>query len=320
MNTKELFSNFTGGRLREILLNIKYNTEGTEEIRIRINKPLVIKIYNKEYFIKEDGNLINDIQPSQKAYRPNADDIKKTMELMSNYSLYAFEEEIKNGYITIQGGHRVGICGQAVVEDSSIKTIKNINGLNIRMTHEIKGCANKVIDYISKPHIKHTMIISPPGCGKTTLIRDIARLLSNGDETKGLNGFNVGIVDERSEIAGCYMGIPQNDVGIRTDILDASPKAKGMIMLLRSMSPQIIVVDEIGRADDITAIDEIVSSGIKLICTVHGSSIDDILKKAVLSELVSKNIFELFIVLKYGNRAGEIAGIYDMNFKEVYNK
>jgi stage III sporulation protein AA len=229
---------------------------------------------------------------------------------MSNYSLYAFEEEIKNGYITIQGGHRVGICGQAVLAEGGIKTIKHINGLNIRITHQIKGCADGVIDKIAKPDLKHTMIISPPGCGKTTLIRDIARLLSNGDDDKNIPGYKVGIVDERSEIAGCYHGVPQNDVGIRTDILDAAPKAKGMIMLLRSMSPEVIIVDEIGRKEDSTAIDEIINSGVKLVCTVHGASLQDILKKEVLSEILRKDIFEIFIVLKYGKTAGEIAGIY----------
>jgi stage III sporulation protein AA len=283
--------------------------DGLEEIRIRIHQPLVIRCGSKEYFIKEDGEAVPE--SCRNAYKPMEEDLNRTLELMSNYSLYAFEEEIKNGYITIRGGHRVGICGQAVLAEGAVKTIKNVNGLNIRMTHQVKGCAGRVIERIARPALKHTMIISPPGCGKTTLIRDIARLLSNGDAGKGIPGYNIGIVDERSEIAGCYQGVPQNDVGVRTDILDAAPKAKGMVMLLRSMSPQAIIVDEIGRKEDSDAIDEIVNSGVKVICTVHGASVADILKKAVLSEILQKDIFELFIVLKYGQSAGEIAGIYE---------
>ncbi len=279
-----------------------------EEIRLRVNKPLVIYKRNKEYFLDSGGRISENINS---AFRINLKDIKKTLDLMCGYSIYAFEEEIKNGYITLQSGHRVGITGQAVVEDGKISTIKNINGLNLRISHEILNCADSILPYITKPDLKHTMIISPPACGKTTLLRDIIRQISDG---YGGKGRKVGLVDERSEIAGCYLGIPQNDVGQRTDILDSCPKSEGMRILLRSMSPELIAVDEIGKNSDIEAIDEVINAGVKLICTVHGNDILDILKKPVLNELLRKNIFEIFIVLGYGKKPGEIIGIFDSEF------
>ncbi len=315
MTTKELASRYIGGNLRDVLAGMNCETHNITEIRIRVNKPLCVRISGREYFIASDGTAYNS---SEKAYKPTANDINNAIELMSNYSLYAFEEELKNGYITLSGGHRVGICGQAVLNSGEIRTLKNINGLNIRITHEVKGCASKIINYIAKPSLKHTMIISPPGCGKTTLVRDVTRLLSEGDPSNSIRGHNIGIADERSEIAACYMGIPQNDVGIRSDVLDACPKAKGMIMLLRSMSPEIIVADEIGREEDVCAIDEIANSGVKLICTAHGFGIDDLKQKETLSKLLAKKIFQVFIVLKNSETPGEISGVYDSSFNNIY--
>lgn len=313
---KLFWENFIGGMMREVLK--RCHSDDISEIRVRINKPLHIKMRGKEYFIKRDGSMTNAcFELSEKAYKPSQDDINKSLELMSDYSLYAFEDEIKNGYITLRGGHRVGLCGQAVLDSSGgVRSLKNINGFNIRITSEIKCCAEKVIDCVAKPEIKHTLIVSPPGCGKTTLLRDIARILSNGEKSRGIRGYNVAIADERSEIAGCYLGIPGNDVGIRTDVLDACPKAVGMTMLLRSMSPEVIVADEIGGKNDITAISEIINSGVKLICTAHGASIDELLKRDNLTCLLNKKIFGLYIVLRNGNTPGEIAGIFDGDFKK----
>lgn len=308
MNVKETAVRFTGGELRKVFEKTpEEKLSDATEIRVRLGKPLIIKTPSREFFIGKDG--IPGVNAND-AYKPCERDIAVTVELLGNYSLYAFQEEIKNGYITIAGGHRVGIVGRCTVEGGYVKTFRNISGLCFRITRQITGCSDAVIRYIKSPKVMHTMIISPPGCGKTTLLRDIIRSLSD-------SGVNVGVVDERSEIAGCHNGKAQNDVGVRTDVLDGCPKAEGMLMLLRSMSPEVIAVDEIGRREDIIAIEDVINAGIKLICTVHGAETADLLKRPVLAELIEKNIFERFIVLKYGEKPGEIRDIYDGSFKSV---
>jgi len=228
-------------------------------------------------------------------YRPTASDIAETVERISQYSLYAMEEELRMGYITLPGGHRVGVVGKTVVEDGSIRTIRPISGLNIRISRAVKGCGDKILPQILN---HNTMIISPPGCGKTTLLRDIIRLMS--DKSK----LTVGVVDERSEIGGSYKGVPQNDVGIRTDILDGCPKAEGMILLLRAMSPDVIAVDELGGEGDALAVENVCNAGIKIICTVHGYGLEDVRKKPNLRDLIDKKIFTKFVVLKAAGKEG----------------
>ena len=313
MNAREILLKNLGAELNFIFKNVDKNIfNELREIRIRIGKPLAINLDGKEIFLDCNGKLCNHYA---EAFFPDASCIAATIELMSNYSLYAFEEEIRNGFLTLEGGHRVGVSGKAIVENQNLKTIRNINALNIRVSHEVKGCADSVINLIAKPNLQHTLIISPPCCGKTTLLRDIARQISDG--FSDLCGQAVGIVDERSEIAGCYKGIPQNDVGIRSDVLDCCPKEEGMRMLLRAMSPKVIVVDEIGKHSEIYAIEDIINAGIKLICTVHGSSIEDIRRKPVLSELLSKNIFTRFVVLESRKKIGTIMGVYDEQGRQL---
>lgn len=199
--------------------------------------------------------------------------IKKTFDLITNHSIYAFSEEIKNGFITVKGGHRIGIGGKVIYGDKGIENITNISSLNIRIAREKKGISDNLIYSLidDQGDFYNTMIISPPQCGKTTLLRDIIRNLSNG--FKNIKGFKVGLVDERSEVAGVYNGLAQKDVGIRTDILDGCKKSKGIMMLVRAMSPEIIAVDEIGGVDDINSIDEALRTGVSFIVTVHGSDL-----------------------------------------------
>lgn len=301
--------------LRRMISNLELDFEKLQEIRLRVNGPLIIIYDNKEYFITKESNLAV-IQ--EDAYYVAQNEIRETMEYISNYSMYAFEDEIKQGFITIQGGHRIGIAGKTILENDKIKNIKHISFINIRLSHQVKGCANKVLPYIMSGHddIYHTLIISPPRCGKTTLLRDVIRQLSNGDSKYA--GVSVGVIDERSEIGACYMGVPQNELGIRTDILDCCPKANGMMMLIRSMSPRIIAVDEVGSREDIEAIEYVINCGCKLIATVHGASIEDIKSKPILGRLVREKIFERYIVLNNRVAVGNVDEIYDARGSVVY--
>lgn len=316
MNTKDELLKIFSLKLRTILGKLTIDFDRLQEIRLRMNGPLLIIYGNKEAFITEEAKLV---EHPAKAVVVTKNEIRETMEYISNYSLYAFEEEIKQGFITINGGHRIGIAGKIIIEDDIIKGMKHISFINIRLAHQVKGCADPVLPYLVNQNaggIYHTLIISPPRCGKTTLLRDIIRQLSNGSSSQP--GMSIGVVDERSEIGACYMGTPQNELGIRTDILDCCPKAKGMLMLIRSMSPQIIAVDEIGSKEELDAIDYVIGCGCKLIATVHGSSIEDIRSKPTLSELVRKKLFERYIILSNVKEIGHLEEIYDSVGKRLY--
>ena len=307
MDKREEILKIFSTNLRKIIANVKLNFDLLQEIRLRVNGPLIVIYNNKEFFINEECRL--DASRAA-AYIVSQNEVRETMEYISNYSLYAYEDEIKQGFITIQGGHRVGIAGKTILEKDKVKNIKHISFINIRLSHQIKGCADKILPYIyNQNEIQHTLIISPPRCGKTTLLRDIIRQISDG--VLNIPGMNVGVVDERSEIGACYMGIPQNELGIRTDILDCCPKANGMMMLIGSMSPHIIAVDEIGSREDIEAIEYVINCGCKLIATVHGSNIDDIKNKPVLGKLVREKIFERYIILNNRGAVGNLEEIYD---------
>ena len=214
-----------------------------EEIRLRSNKPLMLKI-------GQETEVIDYIVKQQ--------EILQAFEKICENSVYSYRRQICDGYITIRGGNRVGIVGCAVVDNGQVININYISSLNFRIAREKIGCSNSIIEYItnqSDNSIHNTLIVSPPGCGKTTLLRDIIRNISNGIAKIGFKGKTVGVVDERGEIAAMYKGIPQNDIGIRTDVVDNMPKPEAMRMLVRSMCPDVIACDEIGSFEDINAID-----------------------------------------------------------------
>ncbi|HML37501.1 MAG TPA: stage III sporulation protein AA [Bacillota bacterium] len=286
-----------GEQIRDLPGQIRKNLE---EIRIRNGAGIVIYSSGKEYELelgngsKIDNILINNIFNS-----------------LLNHSAYAYQEELANGYITIEGGHRVGICGRTVLENGKVKTIKDISSINIRRSREIVGVSDPCMGYLlrGKNRIFNTIIVSPPKCGKTTLLRDMIRNFSG-------MGFQVGVCDERSEISGMYNGRPSYDLGIRTDVLDGCPKEKGMIMLIRSMSPDLIATDEIGKREDCHAIEAAVCAGISLLTTIHGSSFEDVINSGI-GELVEKGVFERLIFLSNIPAIGSITAIRDWRNQNV---
>ena len=269
--------------------------KGLQEIRLRTDKPAAVILEGKEFFVSRAGALT---RLWQEAHLPGRAEMEGLLNHICHYSPYAYEDELCQGYLTVEGGHRIGITGQAVLEkDGSIRTIRNISCINIRISHQIKGAADNLLPFLYEGgRVKNVLIISPPGCGKTTLLRDLVRRVSDGNPYG--EGCCVGLVDERSEIAGCCQGIPQNDIGMRTDVLDACPKEKGMMLLLRSMAPRVIAIDELGGKEEIEALRLASFCGVGILATAHGRDVEDVWER-ILSRGndPAVPIFELFVVL-----------------------
>ncbi|MCY8232916.1 stage III sporulation protein AA [Priestia endophytica] len=278
----------------------RYIDEDVQEIRLRINRPIEL--------IKKDEPIFYSVLPVK-------EDFVYMLSQLSQSSMYMLEEELQKGYITIKGGHRVGLAGRVITENGKVKAIRDITSLNIRIAREKIGIGESLIDSLYDRKWLNTVIIGAPQSGKTTMLRDLARLVSTGVERKRIPSQKVGIVDERSEIAGCLDGVPQHTFGPRVDVLDACPKAEGMMMLIRSMSPNVLIVDEVGRVEDTEAILEAVHAGVSLILTAHGSSVKDMATRPSLKALIDACIIDRFVLLSNRNGPGTVEGIFQQEVK-----
>lgn len=287
-----------------------------QEIRLRVGQPVTVLMDNREKFLSERGELTDEI-----SYAGCSDEkeLEAILAHICHYSIYAFADEIRQGFMTIRGGHRIGLSGQVILEDGErIRNIKYIRYLNVRIAHEVKGVSDKALPFLySRGEVLNTLIVSPPGCGKTTMLRDLVRNISSG--TIYGKGRNVGLVDERSEIAGSYLGIPQNDIGIRTDVMDACPKREGMMMLIRSMAPAVLAVDELGNAEDVEAMHRAVQCGCKMLATIHGFSLEEVGSKSYMKTVLEECLFDRYLLLKKKNNKCIITGIYDRERKLCSN-
>lgn len=273
-----------------------------EEIRIRNNKPIILKSSEQEKLIR---------------YYPNSDEMMTILQLICENSIYTYQKQIAEGFVTLKGGHRVGLSGSCVMEKGEVINISYISSFNFRISRQIIGCSKNALKYIldiNKKIVKNTLIVSPPGSGKTTLLRDVIRQISSGIKSVKFKGQTVGVVDERGEIASLYRGEAQNEIGSKTDVIENTSKSIGMKMLIRSMAPEVIVADEIGGQNDIEVIKYAICSGCKGIFTAHGASFDDIYMNPVLKELVNSHIFEIIMFLNPKQR-GDILEVYKFNKK-----
>lgn len=282
------------------------STTNITEIRLRVGRNILL--------VTSDVEVEVD-------YIVNLKDMLDILVKVSKNSIYAIQNEINNGFVVINGGHRIGICGEVVIENGKIKNIKNINSMNIRVARQLIGVADKVMPYIvNNGNVQNTIIISPPGCGKTTILRDIVRQISSGVKILDFKGKNVGLVDERGEIAAVSLGIPNLDVGLRTDIMSNVPKSIGMQMLVRSMGIDVIATDEIGGKEDFEAIKYANSSGVNLLFTMHGNDIRDVYKKEEIKKLLNDGIFSVAIILSRKNGVGTIEKICDLKGENILKK
>ena len=299
---------------RDICYNIDENS--IEEIRIRVDRPIILKYPEG----KED---ILDHVVTQ-------NEILNILQSLCNNSIYSYQSQICDGYITLQGGHRVGITGNVAMKDGKITNVNYVSSLNFRIAREIIGASDEIFKEVitrinsqnnfknsnndtSNLEINNTLIVSKPGCGKTTVLRDLVRNISN-------MGFTVSLIDERGEIASMYKGIPQNDIGLRTDVMDNVTKSLGMKIAVRTMAPQVIVADEIGTDGDLEAINYGICSGVKGIFTAHGSDISELRQNETLNKLYEEKLFKRIIFLENRGKMGKVYYLDRNMYKTVDGK
>lgn len=298
---KDVILRFFPAVLRSAWEACEWEWDKAEEIRVRVDKPVMIVSGSKEYVMLKSG-ILQDVSydidiNTCVIYKEK--DLEEILRHLCRDSVYAYEEERRQGFLTVQGGHRVGITGELTPTAGKSCIAKYIRYMNIRIAHEVKGIANGLMKWlVDAENIYNTLIVSSPGAGKTTLLRDIARNISNG--TKDYRGCSVGIIDERGEIAGAYRGCASLDCGIRTDVITGGSKKQGTEILIRTFSPHIIIMDEIGMKQDAEAVLYAGVSGCRVIATIHGNCLEDLNNKPEIQSLLQSKIFQRILFLRKG--------------------
>ncbi len=285
--------------------------EQLHEIRLRAEMPVVLTMADGCFFIDFEGHLHNCRQ-NQTLVCTKAD-LDQTVRMICEFSIHTYQRELTKGYITLPGGHRVGIASTAVVKENEITSVKEISSVNIRVARQVKGLADQIVSLAEKGGV---LIIGCPGCGKTTVLRDMARQLS-GEQ---IPGNKVVLIDERGELAALYNGKPQNDIGVNTDVLSGFPKTTAMELATRSLSPQIMICDEIGSQQEAEEILVCVHAGIRIVASLHANSLEEIQRKSWAMALIRSNVFETLVLLDGNQGKGRVERIVKTNdwLAEIY--
>lgn len=233
-------------------------------------------------------------------------DLHSVLECATQASAHTVLEQVQKGFVTLKGGHRIGLCGTVNRKDGVVTSLRYLSSLSIRIARAVEGGTGKIVPKLLEgDKFLSTLIVGPPGSGKTTLLRELVRTLSDG---RGVRAHRVGLVDERGEVAALWCGQPQFRVGCQTDVLDNCLKAEGMTVLLRGMNPQILAVDEITHVSDVEAAMEAVGCGVELLATAHGSSAADLQRRPIYRSLLERKVFQRAVVIRndHGIRSMEV--------------
>ena len=276
-----------------------------QEIRLRVNQPVSICCTNGIYFLKQTGRIA--CYPDQMGMMVQKSDLEESFRNICSYSIYSHQNEIRNGYITLAGGHRVGISGTAVCQSGQVSGVRDISSVNLRIAREIPGAADEIINHLKDEISQGLLIVGAPASGKTTILRDIIRQLSNGarGEVK-----KVVAIDERGELAGTWRGEAQNNMGACCDILDGYPKAEGILQAIRSLSPEFIVCDELGGLEDTTAVEQGLNAGVAMVSSIHAGSIEQLMRREQAVRLLKTGAFGYVALLGSHSAPGKCRGIY----------
>lgn len=305
-NWKEDLKPYLPLRVQEMLASVDGESP-LEEIRLRAGQPLQLCFTGYERLIYAVGGRA----------AVSAQDCADTLARVCEQSLYAWEEELKSGFVTLPGGYRVGVCGRAIGQGGVLAHLTDVTSLNFRISRAVEGAATPVLPLLADGTglPLSTLVLSAPGCGKTTLLRDLARACAQGGP--GVRPCRVAVVDTRFELAGCLRGVPQFDLGPRTDVLSGCAKAAGMRLLVTTMSPEVLVADELSTAEDVQAAQETAACGVRLLAGVHAGSPETLLARAPLRELMRARLFDRYVLLGRSRGAGTVEGLFNGELRQL---